>query len=117
MGWFNIFKNENFKVKTNFPDADFWIRRVHGDREKVGEVLDKFHKGYIGVKVLATDKFDPKLHQAMFEGPSETVEKGNIMQVIYIGFSIGDRLLRASHVAVSSGSPKQKPCEDSIEKS
>lgn len=87
MGWFNIFKNENFKVKTNFPDADFWIRRVHGDREKVGEVLDKFHKGYIGVKVLATDKFDPKFMYYWFQQPKiqqwfSQIANGSVQQFI-----------------------------------
>ena len=51
-------------------------------------------------------KFNPKLHQAMFEGPSSEIEKGSIMQVLSIGFSISDRLLRAAHVAVSSGKIK-----------
>lgn len=60
MGWQTILKSENFRIKTNFPDADFWIRRVHGNAEKVGEVLDNFHEGYIGIKVLATDKILPK---------------------------------------------------------
>lgn len=52
------------------------------------------------------EKFNPKLHQAMFEGPSSEIEKGSIMQVLSIGFSISDRLLRAAHVAVSSGKIK-----------
>ena len=42
----------------------------------------------------------------MFEGPSSEIEKGSIMQVLSIGFSISDRLLRAAHVAVSSGKIK-----------
>ena len=52
------------------------------------------------------DKFDPKLHQAMFEGPSDTFQKGSIMKVMSTGFLIGERLLRASQVAVSSGPVK-----------
>ena len=49
------------------------------------------------------EKFDPKFHQAMFEGPHPTIEKGNIIQVMANGFTIGDRLLRAASVGVSSG--------------
>ena len=41
----------------------------------------------------------------MFEAPSDSVEKNSIMQVLSIGFSISDRLLRAAQVAVSSGNP------------
>ena len=49
------------------------------------------------------EKFDPKFHQAMFEGPHPNIEKGNIIQVMANGFTIGDRLLRAASVGVSSG--------------
>ena len=49
------------------------------------------------------EKFDPKFHQAMFEGPHPNIEKGNIIQVMANGFTIGDRLLRAAQVGVSSG--------------
>jgi molecular chaperone GrpE len=50
------------------------------------------------------DKFDPKYHQAMFEAPISGTEKGTIIQVMTKGFKIGDRLLRASQVGVSSNS-------------
>ena len=49
------------------------------------------------------EKFDPKFHQALFEGPHPNIEKGNIIQVMANGFTIGDRLLRAAQVGVSSG--------------
>ena len=49
------------------------------------------------------EKFDPKFHQAMFEGPHANIEKGNIIQVMANGFTIGERLLRAAQVGVSSG--------------
>ena len=49
------------------------------------------------------EKFNPKFHQAMFEGPHPNIEKGNIIQVMANGFTIGERLLRAAQVGVSSG--------------
>ena len=49
------------------------------------------------------EKFDPKFHQAMFEGPHQNIEKGNIIQVMANGFTIGERLLRAAQIGVSSG--------------
>ncbi|QPH55877.1 nucleotide exchange factor GrpE [Pontivivens ytuae] len=51
------------------------------------------------------DKFDPKLHQAMFEAPMPGIEAGCVIQVMTEGFMIGDRLLRPAQVGVSSGSP------------
>ena len=49
------------------------------------------------------ERFDPKFHQAMFEAPHTDIEKGNIIQVMANGFTIGERLLRAAQVGVSSG--------------
>ena len=54
------------------------------------------------------EKFDPKFHQAMFEGPHPNIEKGNIIQVMANGFTIGERLLRAAQVGVSSGVIRDK---------
>ena len=55
------------------------------------------------IEPISGDKFNPKLHQAMMEAPSDDVEKGHIIGVLTVGFLIGDRLLRASNVTVSSG--------------
>jgi len=49
------------------------------------------------------DKFDPKIHQAMFEAPIPDVKAGHIFQVLNEGFMISDRLLRPAQVGVSSG--------------
>ncbi|MSU90664.1 nucleotide exchange factor GrpE [Rhodobacteraceae bacterium 2CG4] len=51
------------------------------------------------------DKFDPKLHEAMFEAPVPDVAQGCVIQVMATGFVIGDRLLRPAKVGVSSGAP------------
>ncbi len=48
------------------------------------------------------DKFDPKLHQAMFEAPLPDTTAGQIIQTMTEGFMIGDRLLRPAQVGVSS---------------
>ena len=58
------------------------------------------------------EKFNPKFHQAMFEGPHPDIEKGNIIQVMANGFTIGDRLLRAAQVGVSSGVIQNKEEEN-----
>jgi molecular chaperone GrpE len=51
------------------------------------------------------DRFDPKLHQAMFEAPVPGTKAGDIIQVMGVGFTIGDRLLRPAQVGVSAGGP------------
>lgn len=72
------------------------------------ELLSVFEKHKIvSVAPEIGDKFDPKLHQAMFEAPVPNTTKGSIIQVMATGFAIGDRLLRAAQVGVSSNTDKQ----------
>jgi molecular chaperone GrpE len=51
------------------------------------------------------ERFDPNLHQAMFEAPVPGTKAGEIIQVLSQGFTIGERLLRPAQVGVSSGGP------------
>jgi molecular chaperone GrpE len=55
------------------------------------------------------EKFDPNMHQAMFEVPDARVPSGSVVQVIQPGFAIGDRVLRPALVGVSKGGPKVAP--------
>lgn len=48
------------------------------------------------------DRFDPQLHQAMFEAPLPDTKAGDIIQVSAEGFMLHDRLLRPAQVGVSS---------------
>jgi len=52
------------------------------------------------------EKFDPNLHQAMFEAPDATVAKGLVSKVVQTGYKIGERVLRPALVGVSAGAPK-----------
>jgi molecular chaperone GrpE len=54
----------------------------------------------------AGEKFNPNLHQAMYEVPDSSVPAGTIVQVIQPGYMIGDRILRPALVAVSKGGAK-----------
>lgn len=58
-----------------------------------------------GVKVIeaAGAKFDPNLHQAIAEVPSEGTPKGIVVTVVQSGYMIGERLLRAAMVTVAKG--------------
>jgi molecular chaperone GrpE len=55
------------------------------------------------------EKFDPHLHQAMFEVPDTSVPAGSVVQVVQPGYMIGDRVLRPALVGVSKGGPKVAP--------
>ena len=58
-----------------------------------------------GIEVLSPqvgDRFDPNLHEAMFEAPVPNTKAGDIIQVSAEGFMLHDRLLRPAQVGVSS---------------
>jgi molecular chaperone GrpE len=57
-------------------------------------------------------RFDPNVHQAMYEVPDESVPSGQVLHVVQAGYMIGDRMLRPALVGVSKGGPKQKPAAD-----
>ena len=61
-----------------------------------------------GVKKLDPQgqKFDPNVHQAMFEIPNAEVPNGTVLQVVQSGYVIGERVLRPAMVGVSKGGPK-----------
>jgi molecular chaperone GrpE len=61
-----------------------------------------------GVKKLDPqgERFDPNVHEALFEVPDESVPAGTVVQVVESGYTIGDRVLRPAKVGVSKGGPK-----------
>jgi molecular chaperone GrpE len=61
-----------------------------------------------GVKKLEPQgqKFDPNMHEALFEIPDESVPSGTVLQVMEAGYTIGERCLRPAKVGVSRGGPK-----------
>ena len=71
------------------------------------ELINVFEKH--GVQEIAPqvgEKFDPQLHQAMFEAPLPDTKKDDIIQVMANGFLLHDRLLRPAQVGVSSNPDK-----------
>jgi molecular chaperone GrpE len=60
-------------------------------------------------------KFDPNLHQAMFEVPDSEVPSGSVAQVVQAGYIIGERVLRPAMVGVSKGGSKAAPPERDAE--
>ena len=83
------------------------------------ELLSAFEKHKIHlVEPEFGEKFDPQLHQAMFEAPVPNAPAGTVIQVMNAGFTIGDRLLRPAQVGVSStpASELAKPTEAGAQK-
>ena len=67
------------------------------------ELINVFKKhGIEPIVPEVGDKFDPQLHQAMFEAPVPGTKAGDILEVMAEGFMLHDRLLRPAQVGVSS---------------
>ncbi|MGM0585664.1 MAG: nucleotide exchange factor GrpE [Pseudomonadota bacterium] len=67
------------------------------------ELLGAFEKHRIEkVSPEVGEKFDPKLHQAMFEAPAPGAQPGTVIQVMQEGFTIAGRLLRPAMVGVAA---------------
>ena len=66
------------------------------------ELLSAFAKHKIEkVAPEKGEKFDPNLHQAMFEAPIPDAEPGTVIEVMQAGFPISGRLLRPALVGVA----------------
>ena len=76
---------------------------IEGVELTMRELTNVFKKH--GIEVITPevgDRFDPQLHEAMFEAPLPGTKAGDIIQVSAEGFMLHDRLLRPAQVGVSS---------------
>jgi molecular chaperone GrpE len=73
------------------------------------ELLKALEKNGVRQFTPQGEKFDPNLHQAMFEVPDASVPAGSVVQVMQPGYMIGDRMLRPALVGVSKGGPRVAP--------
>jgi molecular chaperone GrpE len=83
-----------------------WSALLQGVELTERELLKILGKYGVTVVEPAGQKFDPNLHQAMFEVADETVPAGTIVNVIQPGYTIGERVLRPAMVSVAKGGPK-----------
>lgn len=67
------------------------------------ELLRAFEKNSITKIEPLGQKFDPNLHEVIFEIPSADKEPGTVMQVVQPGYLIHERLLRPARVGVAKG--------------
>jgi molecular chaperone GrpE len=86
-------------LKSLLEGVELTERELHKVLEKHG--VKKFEpKG---------EKFDPNLHQAMYEVPDPSLPNGTVAQVVQAGYMIGERVLRPALVGVAKARPKPPP--------
>jgi len=96
-------------VKVLLPVLDDLDRAAkHGDLEEGGPftaIATKLRSGVerVGLKPFAAagDAFDPQVHEAIFQQPSDDVETATVADVVESGYYLGSTLLRAAKVVVA----------------
>jgi molecular chaperone GrpE len=88
-------------LKALIEGVELTERSLHNALEKHG--VKKFDP--------AGEKFDPNVHQAMYEVPDASVPVGSIAQVIQAGYMIGERVLRPALVGIAKGGVKATASE------
>jgi molecular chaperone GrpE len=65
------------------------------------ELLNVFQRHNIRKLETIGHKFDPNLHQAMFEIPTNDYAPGTVVQEVQSGYAVGERCLRPALVGVA----------------
>jgi len=86
--WQDIIKSNNFKVSKGMEDADFWLIAIN-TIEKIGMPVEEFGKNHIGIKILNTERIDPKfMYYWMLnlynQGHWKQMARGSVQQFITI---------------------------------
>jgi molecular chaperone GrpE len=85
---------------------------VEGVELTRNELLSAFAKHKIEKVTPETGaKFDPNVHQAMFEAPAPGATPGTVIQVMQPGFTMAGRLLRPAMVGVAKAAPEASAAE------
>ncbi len=95
---------------TDNPGIKALLDGIELTERELVKVLEKH-----GVKKFEPkkgDKFDPNLHQAMYELPDPAQPAGTVAQVVQSGYMIGERMLRPALVGVAKGGPKPAPANE-----
>jgi molecular chaperone GrpE len=87
------------------PAFDGFLTGIEMTERELLSAFEKHGLTRIGAK---GDKFDPAIHQAVAQIPSD-VPAGEVAEVFQSGFVLSGRTLRAAMVAVSAGAPSAPP--------
>ncbi len=80
-------------------------------QKQLGEFLSS--QNVEEIPATAGGEFDPNLHEALSQEPSDEVEAGNIVRVMRKGYRIGERLLRPANVVVAASEGESTESETS----
>ena len=87
---------------------DVALARQHGDLSgPLGSMAEKFEQTLVTNFRLERygepgEAFDPLIHEALFDQPTEGVTEPQIAQVLQFGYKVGEKVLRPARVAVAT---------------
>ena len=93
---------DNFERALQTPtggDIEAYRRGIELIHKQMHDLLRK--RGVTQIDALGAD-FDPNLHQAVVQEPSDAHREGEVMQEFQRGYKLGDRLLRPAMVKVAT---------------
>lgn len=93
-------------------DPDGFRGLINGLRMTEKELITVFERNGIQRISPAGEKFDPNIHQAIAQVPGNGEPKDHVVDVAAPGFVIGDRVIRAAMVTVSTGAGAAKPQDE-----
>lgn len=102
------FERARQQIKTETEKEDKIDKNYQGIYKQFVETMRS-----LNVSVIPTvgKPFNPSIHEAIAREESEMYKAGIVIQEIRRGFLLGDKLLRAATVKVSSGLPKEVPSD------
>lgn len=97
---------DHFRMAMDHADQSEDVATLKQGMEMI---LAEFERTFenLGVSEVKSvgEPFDPTLHEAIAQEPSEDMPEGHIVRQWKPGFSLGEKLIRPAAVIVSAGSP------------
>jgi molecular chaperone GrpE len=89
------------RAMENLPpeiSEHIWLEGIQLVQRKLLTMLENFNVAPI--EALG-EPFDPNLHEAITQEPTDEYESGSVCRVLQTGYKIGDRVIRPSLVVVA----------------
>lgn len=88
---------DNLERAVQYTDGEKVIEGVKMTLSQFSSALEK-----LGVEVIPTEKFDPKVHNAVMHVEDETKGEGEIVEIFQKGYKKGDKIIRYAMVKVAN---------------
>ena len=90
------------RAMENLPEdisEDSWLEGIQLVQRKLLSTLENFN--VTAIEAIG-EPFDPNLHEAITQEPTDEFESGAVCRVLQTGYKIGDRVIRPSLVVVAA---------------